>query len=343
VSELETASSNGRGDLRRFLRETAGHVSMSLNVGRRWSRAERQPETPVSLDKLSLNAIIPTWCEEDIIASTVANAFTQGCQRVFIVDNDSPDGTTAEARKAGAEIACVYHTEYWLESRKRAEIVEVMQAAWRDSGADHVWWMLCDADEFPHGPQGLTIAEYLSTLDRRFRVVGARVFNHFPSGEPANVPGRHPLEFQPLCQEVRVAWCSLRHWKHPLIRWDADGIPIWPKFGFHSVEANARVIEPVEGIYLHHFQYRERDATVERLRNLCGARGEEPARSSVIDSWGRVGSDAQARYANLEDLYAGRWTQVERPTVWGRKRGVQPRPWKDQVPAIDVAVAKWYI
>ena len=53
-------------------------------------------------------------------------------------------------------------------------------------GHAHIWWLWLDADEFPHGPRGLTVREYLETLDRRYRIVGARFINHFPSGEPAS-------------------------------------------------------------------------------------------------------------------------------------------------------------
>jgi hypothetical protein len=49
-------------------------------------------------------------------------------------------------------------------------------------GSSHIWWHFLDADEFPHGPRGLTIEEYLDTLDE-FRIVGSRWINHYPGGE----------------------------------------------------------------------------------------------------------------------------------------------------------------
>ena len=57
-------------------------------------------------------------------------------------------------------------------------------------GDQHIWWLYLDADEFPHGPWGMTLREYLATLDERFRVVGTRFFNHYPSGTPHYEPGR---------------------------------------------------------------------------------------------------------------------------------------------------------
>jgi glycosyltransferase involved in cell wall biosynthesis len=300
------------------------------------------PTPPVTAGKVRLNAVISTWHEADIIASTVANALTQGCERVFIVDNDSPDDTTAVAQEAGAEIACVYRTEYWDEWRRMSEVSQVINKLSTESEADHVWWLVSDADELPHGPSGLTIADYLARLDQRFRVVGARVFNHYPSGVPAHIRGTHPLDFQPLCQEVRIAWCSLRHWKHPLIRWDRDGIPLYPRSGVHKIDASVRLIEPTEGIFLHHFPYRERKDTQERLRRLCEDQDSKRARTALdVARQGRE-SDIVRRYATLDDVYNSRWSIVERPTAGGQKKGVQPKPWELQVPPRDTVVKKWY-
>jgi glycosyltransferase involved in cell wall biosynthesis len=323
-------------------RRKAALLSIGLNIGRRWSKPESLPTGPVTAGTVRLNAVISTWHEADIIASTVANAFTQGCERVFIVDNDSPDNTTAVALEAGAEIARVYSTEYWDEGRRISEVSRVIDRISTESGAEHVWWLICDADELPHGPSGLTIAEYLARLDQRFRIVGARVFNHYPSGVPAHIRGTHPLDFQPLCQEVRVAWCSLRHWKHPLMRWDRNGVPVYPRAGLHKIDASVQLIEPTEGIFLHHFQYRERENTQERLRRLCEDQGSKRARSAFDVARQGHDSDAIRRLVTLDNVYENRWSVVERPTAGGQRKGVQPKPWELQVPANDAVVARWY-
>jgi glycosyltransferase involved in cell wall biosynthesis len=112
--------------------------------------------------------------EEDVIEATVRNAFTQGCERVFLVDNESPDGTVETAIAAGAELAESFTT---ARHDEHLRIRLMNDAVWRISvaeAADHVWWLWLDADEFPHGPRGLTIRDYLATLDRSFRIVGAR-------------------------------------------------------------------------------------------------------------------------------------------------------------------------
>ena len=53
------------------------------------------------LDRFGLYAIVVTWMEADVIEATVPNALAQGCDRVLLVDNDSPDDTVPEAEAAG--------------------------------------------------------------------------------------------------------------------------------------------------------------------------------------------------------------------------------------------------
>ncbi len=342
VSALMSGPNGSEPGLKRALRRRAGYVSIALNVARRWSKPEPQPKTPIPLTGIRVNAIIAPWCEADVIASCVKNAYAQGCNRVLIIDNDSPDDTVQEARAAGAEIAVVYQTQHFDDIRRMSEIRNVVEEYSQASGEKHMWWLICDADEFSHGPAGTTIQEYVSSLDRRFRVAGARAFNHYPSGEHANVPGRHPLDFQPLCQEVRLAQCSLRHWKHPLFRWDHDGAPIGPVNNFHRIECNERLIEPEIGIFLHHFQYRERQATFDRLRRLCEPSDGGDRRTALQE--GRLGRETGAtrRFATLEYVYSQQWDLVERPAIDGHKRGVRLKPWNEQVSLADASVARWY-
>ena len=324
------------------VRSAAGLWSLQLNVGRRWSRPVENPQKPSPLLPVRLFAIVATWCEGDVIEATVHNAFAQGCERVFIVDNESPDDTVKRAEAAGAEIARVYHTDYYDESRRIAEVNGVINAVSSAVGADHVWWLLSDADEFVHGPAGLRVVDYLAGLDRRFRVVGARVFEHFPTSEPANVTDRHPLDYQPLCQEVRMAWCSLRHWKHPLIRWDRSGPDVGLDNGFHRVRAPFRVEEPREGAFMHHFQYRNRAETAERLRRLCEAPEDGVIRSAMDDARQRGESAGRRRWATFDYVYSQDWAHVERQTPRGSRPGVNPRPWTSLVSPADASVARWY-
>lgn len=324
------------------VRAAAGLLSLQFNIGRLWSRVETNPPQPVPVLPVRLFGIIGTWFEADIIEATVRNAFAQGCERVFIVDNESPDATVELAAAAGAEIARVYHTDYFDLGRQLAEINDVINAVSSEVDADNVWWLLSDADEFVHGPGGLRIVDYLAGLDRRFRVVGARVFEHFPTGEPANVHGRHPLDYQPLCHEMRMAWCSVRHWKHPLIRWDRSGPELAPGEGFHRVQTPVRVLEPREGAFMHHFQFRNRSETSERLRRLCEAQEDGIVRSALNDSAHRYNSGAWRRWTTLDYVYSQDWAHVERRTPRGYRPGVNPKPWTSLVSPADAKTARWY-
>ena len=73
----------------------------------------RRPATASRCDRFGLYAIVVTWMEADVIAATVRNAFAQGCERVLLVDNDSPDDTVAKAEAAGAELARSFSTSSW--------------------------------------------------------------------------------------------------------------------------------------------------------------------------------------------------------------------------------------
>lgn len=324
----------------RKARRHAGIFSRDHNVGRLWSRPVHNPPVSSPLSDVPLYAVITAWCEEDVIASTVANAFAQGCDRVFIVDNESPDETLAIALSVGAEVGSVYHTAFDDQNRRLAEVRRVIERVSTEVGAPHIWWLTIDADEFPHGPLGLTLRQYLDGLDRRFRLVGARVFNHYPSGEPAYAAGHHPLDFQPLCQEVRQAWCSRYHWKHPLLRWDRDGPPLLPGNGFHRMApAGRRLDEPIDATFLHHFQFRERSTTQRRLERLCRA-AEGKARASLEEAMGPPSSAAR-RLDSIDDVYGGRWDRVPSPLKVGA-RGVTLSPWPQLVSEPDSVVHRWY-
>lgn len=342
MPEMKTPAPNVQVPFPKRVRHALGLWSIQFNVARRWSRIEPNPPEPDPLRPVRLFGIVGTWCEADVIEATVHNAFEQGCERVFIVDNESRDDTLERAAAAGAEIASVYHTDYYEESRRLAEMSGVISAVSSEVAADHVWWLLSDADEFVHGPAGLRIVDYLAGLDRRFRVVGARVFDHFPTGEVANVPGRHPLDYQPMCQELQMAWCSRRHWKHPLIRWDRSGPEIRLDVGFHRVRAPVRVGEPRDGVFMHHFQYRNRAETYERLRRLCEVQEDGVVRSALDDAHQGRDSAARRRWATLDYVYSQDWAHVERQTPRGSRPGVDPRPWVSLVSPADASVARWY-
>src|SRR5262249_40927455 len=148
-------------------------------------------------------------------------------------------------------------------------VAEVSAEVHRRDGDEHLWWLWLDADEFPHGPSGRTVLEHLRSLDRACRVVGARFLNHYPDRRPGSIVGRHPLDFQPLCEEHVYPMCERGHRKHPLQRWDADGEPITCLAGFHvATSAERPLLEAASPIITHHFPYRNEEVTRARLAAL---------------------------------------------------------------------------
>jgi hypothetical protein len=326
------------------VRRTGGRVLRKLGL-----RAASEPKIPwvAAVDYASpqplvdfrLFAILGAWMEEDVIAATVANAFAQGCERVFLVDNDSTDGTVREAVTAGAELAEVFVTEQYDEVLRLEVMNRVVREQSELDGSNHIWWLWLDADEFPHGPRGLTVREFVAQLDRRYRIVGARFVNHYPDRLPAYVYGRHPLDFQPMCEEHRVG-CALKHRKHSLQRYDRGGIEILSDRGFHrATSAEVPLLEPLEAIYLHHFPYREEDVTRRRLALLCGTDADGNTRV-------REGDDAAdgmvPRFQTLDAVYRGDWGSVRNYRFDGEFTVASPIEWSTLAPPEDLVVARWY-
>ena len=113
-----------------------------------WVRTDPIPSDPHPLDRFGFYAIIGTWMEADVIADTVANAFAQGVDRVFLLDNNSPDDTVALATGAGADVVLTYSTAGFEEHYRYNLMNEYVRHCSESSDYDHVWWLWMDADEF---------------------------------------------------------------------------------------------------------------------------------------------------------------------------------------------------
>jgi glycosyltransferase involved in cell wall biosynthesis len=293
------------------------------------------PSDSDPIGEFSLCAVVKTWMDEDVIEATVRSAMAQGVDSIYIVDNGSTDDTIAIAEAAGATVAEVYRTKAF-DGRLAQTLMNAVAA--RESlrnGAPHVWWLYLDTDEFPEGPGGLTIREYLASLDRRFRMVGASYVNHFPSGKPEYLSGFHPIDLQPLCYDFTPArWppCAWGHWKHPLQRFDMDGQFILSNDGSHTAFSNDLLIAPTGGIVTHHFQYRDEAYTRAKLELTCGPESTRTARHEATGFDGFV-----RRRASLDAVYAGRWADVDTIPIVDPNAARHPKPW----PSMD-SVRRWY-
>jgi hypothetical protein len=313
----------------------------SAAVGSRvvdWVAAEENPAEAECLPSFRLFAVLDTWMEEDVVAATVANCFLQGCEAVYLVDNDSPDRTVETAVQAGAVVARVYPTERFDKVEKMKQMHDVVEEVSRAANADHVWWLWVDADEFYRGPGGSTLRTYLGSLDRRFRIVGGRFFQHFPSREPAYVVGHHPLEFQPLCYETPLPNCELGHARHSLQRWDRTGPPITCHDGFHTAESSEALLEPALPVLFHHFPYRAEAVTRRRLATLT----ESENGTSRIANVANAAFHMQLRLHSLDAVYRRRWDEVAFYPPLTRGWVPELKNWDDWVDPTERQIPRWY-
>jgi hypothetical protein len=317
----------------------AHHLLGHWKSKRNWITSEPQPDSPEPLGNLPLFAIVATWCEEDVIAATVRNAFAQGAERVYLVDNASTDATVERAVAAGAIVARRYETPRSNIVLRTQLVNSVMYEVSMDVGLPHIWWMVIDADEFPQGPGSATVKQYLTSLDRRFRVVGATFFNHYPTSKPEYLEGFHPMDFQPSCQEFwqpSIPRCRSRHWKHPLVRFDRDGDYLAPDEGTHFCRENdltRPLAEPDPGIVIHHFPFRDE----ERTRRMLAVRFADNE-----DARHKIGSSAPGftRFEAMDAVYAGRWKYVINGRFVKGGRGVTLRAWSEIAPGTEPP--RWY-
>jgi glycosyltransferase involved in cell wall biosynthesis len=296
----------------------------------------KPPGTPARpLPDFRFFAVLGTWMEEDIVEATVRNAFAQGVDAVYLVDNASTDATVERAVAAGATVAEIFATPEYQERVRILFMNGVVARVSLAADAAHAWWLWLDADEFPEGPDGMTIADYLRTVDQDCRLVGSTYYNHFPGPRPAYLPGFHPLEFQPLCERFwpdRARHCAQPHWKHPLQRFDRDGAFLLAMGGFHSasLRTGEPLVEPAGGIVTHHFQYREESFTRSRLELLVAS-----TRNDHNETIGNT--DMKKRFASLDAVYAQRWQDVDSLRRMAEVPGVHPERWTD-----SRSIRRWY-
>jgi hypothetical protein len=315
-----------------------GHRVVTIRKRHRkvaWVRQQNVAE-PDPLPDFGLFAIIPTFCEVDIVAASVSNALAQGCDAVYLVDNDSPDDTRDAAEAAGAEIAEIWSSEHQDPKSQKARLHRHASRITEASGHAHAWWLIVDADEFPKGPNGLTVRQYLASLDRSHRIVGARFFTHLPNAEPAYAPGSalHPAEFQPLCYPHPGRYCRDKHYKHLLLRYDRGGRELRLGGGQHRIDpdcgSGVLAVEPTDSLIVQHFQWRCEEDTRRRLGYL----------RSRLTKRRLNGLSMLRRLETIDAVYSRDWAHVYNDST--RTLGVELRRFDELVPAAEATLPRWY-
>ena len=287
------------------------------------TRARHGPGIP-------LFALVCAWFEHDIVYAAVRHAFEQGVDRVYLVDNASPDSTIEEAVAAGASHVMTFRTDTFDELMKYRLLNLLVERISVSSGLDRVWWLMMDADEFTNAPNDEHLPEFLARTDERCRVVGARVLDHYPTPGVSMPPRTNPLVAQPRCREKVDHRCALGHHKHPLFLWDRHRRPIVVDPGFHQLTCRGEALyEPSTSLVMHHFPFRNEVDTRHRLTLLMERGATEATQEGNSDLHMR------ARFESLEAVYRGDYTNVI-DHMTGRA-GIVVRDWRDvlELPKLD--------
>src|SRR5262245_22591009 len=104
-----------------------------------WIQTVANPLEPDVLTRVRLFAVLGTWMEADIVADSVRNALTQGCERVYLVDSGSSDGTVEIAVGQGAILAQSFVTEHYDEHLRLRYMNKVVSEVSASETDDHIW------------------------------------------------------------------------------------------------------------------------------------------------------------------------------------------------------------
>jgi hypothetical protein len=289
-----------------------------------------------------LFAIISSWFDSDIIEATVANCFAQGCERVYLLDNASPDDTVERAIQSGATLAQSYTTEFYDEDLRIRLQNEIVRRETEAAGADDLWWLVLDADEFPGTWDGRPVIETLAGLPSHIRTLGCNCVDLYPLSEDQYVPGTHPAS----CLThgvwrrggVRI-WCGCGHWKHCAVRYRNGAYDFAHTRGNHTFAtppgSTLRLYEPHFDLAFFHAPLRRKADAYARLSALCGS-GRSAWDDQAINSNGAI-----KRWKCLDAVYSGRWNEVEIPhsQIYGRDlKGVALYPWRRLLPNVPADV-----
>lgn len=263
-------------------------------------------------------AVLFAWREEDIIEACVQNLLAEGVDRVFLVDNGSPDATVEMAVRGGALHVHTVASAHFSEEIKCGSVVSCVREVLRKEVPERSWWLFCDADEFPASPDTGTIREFIAHLDDRVRVVGGHFITHYPVTQPYYCRGFHPAEFQ-FCAKPHVdnaIYCDLVHSKHNLIRIDRAVYDISIHAGYHGLTADDELFEPRESLFIHHCQYRNKEDTLKRLAAL-----------TCVDAHGasRLGNAEFHKNNTNNNMWLRR--NAEAHTMYDGEFSVMPRAW----------------
>jgi hypothetical protein len=287
-------------------------------------------------------AIISSWHDSDIIAATVTNCFKNGCSKVFLLDNASPDDSVKNAKEAGALVAEVYETEYYdddLRIRKQNNIVKTVVEMEKHR---ELWFITLDADEFPTGINGESFSVTLGRLPGDIRTIGSNAIDLYPTGTETYEIGDHPAScYSKGINRTAKFACNQHHWKHVAIRYFNGRFDICQSRGNHYpavLGQKLKLQEPNIELPIFHVPIRNREFMEQRLTALCGKQNDYGVHRSAGDDDAIGGQGAIKRFRSLDAIYSQGWHEVELPhsQMYGRQiTGICPYPWRVLHPELD--------
>lgn len=293
-------------------------------------RPEVGPSEPSVRSTPLILGVTAVWNEDDVIWATVRNLFAQGADDVFVIDDESSDDTVSEARAAGATVIAQSSSGVYSEDNRHTRMRRIITEQTNLAGGD-VWWIMVDADEFPRGPNGVTIRELIEDLPAWVDVVGSRTLEHFPDATSVFRPRTHPVQSMPLALWHYCPYCTRDHWKHQLFR-VRNVDDLYPLPGHHIIgTADGRLVrEAGPTLLMHHVPLRDRTRTEAKLR-AAGASGGRYEKAPEKSPKERLAY----RVSILDDLYNNRFDVVRNEFAGAPAVGLPLRNWRDLVPEAE--------
>lgn len=301
-------------------------------------------------DRPLMFAIVSTWHDADIITATVKNCLDNGCEEVYILDNNSPDDTVEKAEAAGAKISKVYETEYYDDDLRIKKQNTIAEAIVTKHNHREVWVITLDADELPIGYCGESIQETLGRLPGEVRTIGSNAIDLYPQQDDVYVDGTHPACcFAYGINRTAKFACNQHHWKHVAIRYFNSKFDIAQSRGNHypaRAKVGIPIMESKLELPIFHTPLRNRVDAERRLTALCGKKDKAGFHRSAGDDDAIGSQGAIKRFNSLDSIYCGRWHEVELPhsQMYGRQIvGICPYPWRTLHPELSSAFPDYQI
>lgn len=228
--------------------------------------------------------------EADIAHACVTNLFNQGVDQVYVLDNNSSDGTAIHVVEAGG---VVFHDPEvaYLQSDKLTALAA--KVAIRGD-----WVLPFDADEIWQGLHWTVSVADMVTRYGASNVIRGLMIDHVNVGPPVDSYA-NPIEDMPYHRVETTGYAKVMYRWDPAVRIEQ---------GNHGVAG----IEPkvATGVLdVHHFQYRGYEHFKRKM--IAGAKAYDDPRLPA--DWGNHWRDAGALYeregdAGMRELYRTKHT-----------------------------------